>query len=478
VKTASSFSISVALILAMLTPLPTSAGLQDELDGMFDTLVNVTEPTAHFGQRRGAITGGSLVMRNGITNTNLVSFVPPSFSAGCGGIDLYGGSFSFINFDQFVHLLRNIASNAAGYAFQLALGAMCKDCQNVMNYLQRQIQELNQMFSNSCRLAQGIVNDTVRAFELQKHVELSEVSFTKGIADVFSAFTNTSTAGDPVKQVKENAPDEMTKVIQGNLVWRALKKHNAGAWFRFGGDELLEAVMSVTGSIIVSEPQASPDGQGENTPISVLPEILSIRHLINGSGDGPYQKVKVYRCDGHNEDECLHPVPQDVSLTGLRQRVAEILLGSGNAGDGLIQKFATGEGELTDSEKAFMETVPSAIGGILRNLAREDAGMAKLFADEAGPVIALELAQIILNDMMAAVRAAAALEDHAYAKRLNDTLTQAREAAAAEYEALSGRYGNPQTLMAFYQNLMNAAKARNYASNVAAPANSPAWPAK
>jgi conjugative transfer pilus assembly protein TraH len=457
-----SFPMIVALIFALLTPLPAAADLQDELDGMFDTLTNVNEPTAHLGQRRGAITGGSLVLRNGITNTNLVSFVPPSFSAGCGGIDLYGGSFSFINFDQFVQLLRNIASNAAGYAFQLALGAMCKDCQSVMNYLQRQIQELNQMFSNSCRLAQGIVNDTARAFEVQKHVNLSEISFTKGITDVFSAFTNASTVGDPVTQVKDNAPEDMTKVIQGNLVWRALKKHDAGAWFRFGGDELLEAVMSVTGSIIVSEPEAAADGQGENTPIATLPEILLIRHLINGSGENEYQKVRVYRCDGHDGDECLHPVPREVALTGLRQRVAEILLGSPNAGEGLIQKFATGDGELTDSEMAFMETVPDAVGGMIRNLAREDAGMAKLFADEAGPVIALELAQIILTDMMTAVRAAAALEDHAYAKRLNETLAQAKESAAAEYAALSGRYGNPQTLMAFYQHLMNAAKARNY----------------
>ncbi len=54
--------------------------------------------------------------------------VPPSFSAGCGGIDLFGGSFSFINMNQFVDLMRAVASNAAGYAFQLAINAMCPDC--------------------------------------------------------------------------------------------------------------------------------------------------------------------------------------------------------------------------------------------------------------------------------------------------------------------------------------------------------------
>ena len=113
------------LLLLVQSGVPAYADLQQEMDGMFGTMTNVTAPTAHLGQRRGVITGGSLVARNGITNTNLVSFVPPSFSAGCGGIDLFAGSFSFINFNQFVQLLRNVAGNASGYAFQLAVGAMC-----------------------------------------------------------------------------------------------------------------------------------------------------------------------------------------------------------------------------------------------------------------------------------------------------------------------------------------------------------------
>jgi len=111
----------VIFLLLIELSIPAYADLQQEMDGMFGTMTNVTAPTAHLGQRRGVITGGSLVARNGISNTNLVSFVPPSFSAGCGGIDLFAGSFSFINFNQFVQLLRNVAANASGYAFQLAV---------------------------------------------------------------------------------------------------------------------------------------------------------------------------------------------------------------------------------------------------------------------------------------------------------------------------------------------------------------------
>ena len=93
----------------------------------FDTMMNYTNPTAHLGQRRGVVTDGSLSARNRIATESLWHFVPPSYSAGCGGIDLFAGSFSFISAEQFQNLMRAIAANAAGYAFEVALGAMCQD---------------------------------------------------------------------------------------------------------------------------------------------------------------------------------------------------------------------------------------------------------------------------------------------------------------------------------------------------------------
>ncbi|AMK79284.1 MULTISPECIES: conjugal transfer protein TraH [Methylomonas] len=468
----------VVLLLLIETSVPAYADLQQEMDGMFGTMTNFTAPTAHLGQRRGVITGGSLVARNGITNTNLVSFVPPSFSAGCGGIDLFGGSFSFINFNQFVQLLRNVAGNAAGYAFQLAVGAMCPWCASVMTDLQKKIQEMNQMFSNSCRLSQGLVNDTVKAFDLQSKVNLSNASFTQGISDVFSSWTNTSTLGDPVQQVKQNAPNDMTQKIQGNLVWRALVNQNAGAWFRFGGNDLLQAAMSISGTVIVDAPQAAADGKGENNAISAPPPILRIKDLMYGNDAGnSYQTVNLYVCsDGTGADQCLKPIVRNVNLVGLKQRVMEMLLGSANNGNGLIYKFATNSGQITAAEQAFMQTVPDAIGGMIHNLAREDAGIAKLWAEEAAPVIALDLAQLIVNDVLNAVQVAVQINDHAYAKLLMDSLSVARQQIQDEYVTIAGRYGNPQTLMAFYQQLMNTVKPRQYGSVTQVSATGTAWP--
>ena len=77
---------------------------------------NVTGANAYRGQTMNFYTGGSLYMRTPVRNYPLASITPPSFRAGCGGIDLYAGSFSFINKDQFVALLRNIGNNAIGAA--------------------------------------------------------------------------------------------------------------------------------------------------------------------------------------------------------------------------------------------------------------------------------------------------------------------------------------------------------------------------
>jgi conjugative transfer pilus assembly protein TraH len=63
---------------------------------------NVTGPNAYRGQTMNLYTGGSLYMRTPVRNYQLASIAPPSFTAGCGGIDLFAGSFSFINKEQFV----------------------------------------------------------------------------------------------------------------------------------------------------------------------------------------------------------------------------------------------------------------------------------------------------------------------------------------------------------------------------------------
>ena len=197
-------SLFVLLVAAAL-PGVLQANLSGQMDVMFDTLINVTEPTAHLGQRRGVLDGGSVVTRARIMNESLIQVVPPSLSAGCGGIDLFAGSFSFINADQFQDLLRAIAANAAGYAFEVALQNMCKTCADTMNYLQKVVQALNQGLGNSCQLAKGLVNAGADALNLAHKDKTSLETMTRGIQDAFESRSTVHGTG-PAEALEASDP--------------------------------------------------------------------------------------------------------------------------------------------------------------------------------------------------------------------------------------------------------------------------------
>ena len=72
------------------------------------------------------------------------------------------------------------------------------------------------------------------------------------------------------------------------------------------------------------------------------------------------------------------------------------------------------------------------------------------------------MTQVILNDLLFAVEQAAALNEHAYAKQLQTQIAHARAQLFREYEVLDDRYGNPQTLLAYYQGLVEEIKGRRY----------------
>ncbi len=461
---------------------PAGSGISTQMSNLFDTMLNYTAPTAHLGQRRGVLTGGSVNARNRIMNESLWHFVPPSFNAGCGGIDLFAGSFSFISAEQFQTLLRAIAANAAGYAFEVALGAMCKECLETMETLQKKIQALNQGFANSCQLAKGLVNDVADAFDMKHKDNTSLLGMVKGLGDVFE--TRSSTSGsDPIAQVKDNVPAAEKTQVEGNLVWQALKRKGAAGWFVAGEDTLLEAMMSLTGSVIVGAPEAAPDGQGENHRITYLPgNLLKASDLLNGTRERedaaqldnawPH-RLRLYQCGpaggpiDRSENGCLEPSVTEGTVNGMIQRVKDVLIGvrpwaAGTETLGLVQKFRLGQGAVTAAEQAFMQYAPNGLGAGIRTLARYDEGMARLFVEQAAPVIAIEMTQVILNDLLFAVEQAAALNEHAYAKQLQTQIEQARTQLYREYAVLDDRYGNPQTLLAYYQGLVEEIKGRRY----------------
>lgn len=312
--------IAVAVAISM-SPVVGQCSIQEQVDQMFNGMINTTRPGAYQTASRGVVTGGSIVLRNRISTSNLISITPPSAKAGCGGINLYSGSFSFINGEEFVALMRNIAANAtgivSGFAFDLAIDAMDAQTAGVIRNLANKIQSLNQMFSNSCQIASGLITDAKKAYEESSDLSSAISAFGNNVATDF--FSAKSTADDsPANRLVSSGKATNCKDV-GNVLWCAMQKTSLASQILFGSDENAEFIMSMVGSFVITP--ATDDKGGKNFTVNPLPTLIGsdgLKIFVEGTKDAGYQ---VYRCDS-NDNGCTAPkIGNMTTFTGLSTRI-------------------------------------------------------------------------------------------------------------------------------------------------------------
>lgn len=442
-RLARAFGGALAVAALTLHPVAAVADMRSQMQGMFNTMINTTPPGYYDTQRRGEISGGSIATRSRIVNPNLVAFNPPNFRAGCGGIDLFAGSFSFINAEQFVQLMRSVAANAVGYAFNLALDQMCPQCMRTIETLQRKIQELNQHFGNSCQLAQGLVNDTLSAMTGRTYGEASTIATARGVGDIFQSWT-TVTGQSPTEAVAAAAPDAMENRITGNLVWRALKRSAVASWFVSGGDDqVLSVMMNISGTVIVDY-----DGDGDAlsvTTIGANPDL--IESWIEGLA------ARYYTCAGESENGCLSPTlaVSDWTGDGFARAIFERLTEAG----GLIDAIQGGA-DPTPEQRRLTASLPGATGAMLLRLASISDQAAVTFAREASYQLAIELTSALLGELYGSVQRATDAIDETYSAQVKELLRASSAANQAELARLQRRHGSVGDLLALYGGYLNA----------------------
>jgi len=317
--------LSALTALSISVPSANAQGLGGDLADFWDRTgggINYTRPQAYEGQRAGFVTLGSLYVRSAPRNTSLANIQLPSIRAGCGGIDIFGGSFSFLSAEELIALMENIMANAAGFAFELALESMSPAVQDTVAKLRDLAQQVNSMNINSCEAGAALVGSVWPQHDAASQLVCQTVGTMNGIVADRARSRHSCGAGGQNKDITDDAADELADQVPVNVnyAWKASRK-NA---LLVSDDSLAEFFMTLTGTVIVI---GAEDDDTPSTHVNHPPRAFSsqmIRALTEGG------TIEILRCDSDPEDRCLEPTWQDVTITqdtALFARVRDILNG-------------------------------------------------------------------------------------------------------------------------------------------------------
>ena len=320
-----------------------AADVNGDMNNFFNKLgfaSNTSQPQVWQGQAAGYATGGSLYARTQVKTVQLISMTLPDINAGCGGIDAYLGSFSFINSDQLQRFAKQIMSNAAGYFFDLALQTTVPEIKTAKDFLQKMASDINSMNLSSCQAAQGIVGGLFPRTQVSQQKVCQDIAGESNMFADWAASRQGCTVGGSMDKVRDKASDKdkerITKNI--NVIWNALGKNRMFD----GNKELKEFIMTLTGTMVFDE-------KGNITP---LPARTTDRDLIRAMMEGG--TARVYHCN--DSDKCLKVVA-DANVTisqknALKNQIKDILSS--------IQNKAVADLKLTEKEKGFITstTIP------------------------------------------------------------------------------------------------------------------------
>ena len=438
-------------------------GIDQQLQNTFNMMVNTTDPTVHMGARRGVISGGSITMRQKMMNTTLWSFQAPSLQMGCGGWDLFSGSFSFISSDQIVAMLRSIASAAVAYAFQLALCTISKDVCNVMNGLWDDLSKLNASQLNSCQIGKDIVHGFMGKGErVEGENKARQILSSTGVRDDDSDGQNQGKQDSSAKQAVEQLPGYAPSIIKGNHIWRALNDQNASNWFGSGSHKMMEQIMSFTGTMIVCSPGSNGCPLHSDSPITqegLLQAFkyptLDLKTLIKGTGSSI--SVKYLQCNDYQE--CLGPTEtEETSFTGTERMILDRLLGPTRAiGDGLIGEYAklTNPNSPTNADLGLITNGGSYVQMAL-NLAVRSEPAARMYIMEFSEQIAADVTANFMSELlMSAMQSTSAMEG-GQAKEAQELVLKAHRSLFDDLKLFHSQTTATAEKFLYFQQLMNS----------------------
>ncbi|MDF7758935.1 conjugal transfer pilus assembly protein TraH [Kosakonia cowanii] len=442
---------AAAVFLTGMVITPAQADVNGDLNGFFGSLGysgNVTQAQAWQGQAAGYFTGGSVYLRNPVKNVQLISMQVPSLNAGCGGIDAYLGSFSMISGEEIQRFVKQIMSNAQGYAFDLALQTMVPELKQAKDFLQKLANDVNSMNMSSCQAAQGIIGGLWPVTQVSQQKICQDIAGESNMFADWAASRQGCTVGGKSDSVTSRASDkDKDQVLKNkNLIWDALSRNRLFDSNR----QLKELVMSAVGSIIFNK-----EGQ-----VTILTPLVDNRDLVKVLMRGG--TAKVYGCD--EESVCLTPVVVSINVqekNGLVTLVKNLMLS--------MQSKLVNDTPLSDQEKGFVNTTSVPVLKYLTNA--QSMGQSATYLLQVSDFIAQDLMIQYLQELVkqASLSMAGKNWPEEAASKLRDNVLHAQGLladmklqSAADQNALDGIDRNMQYLQQQVSTIVSGSYQSNY----------------
>ncbi|AJF08101.1 hypothetical protein GSUB_16445 (plasmid) [Geoalkalibacter subterraneus] len=200
----------------------------------------------------------------------------------------------------------------------------------------------------------------------------------------------------------------------GNIAWASLTESpTLGgsaviSWASHGDKEMAKIIMSLTGSLVITAEQDS-DTDKEAPKVEEWIPILNIKDVL-GSTKIERPNLSIYSCP---DDDCMEKATEQMAIPTMVDRVSTMFFGESGS-IGIVEKFITNQGSLSDEEMAFMEAIPIH-GKRIRDLAIVSPGGARYYAKSAIETIAAELVDEFIATAIRSIRKAA----HAHSYEMN-----------------------------------------------------------
>jgi conjugative transfer pilus assembly protein TraH len=398
--------------------------LNHELNSFFDKFgasANATAGDIYNGQKAGYLTGGGITIRNRVMNVNPATVNLPRFDAGCGGIDIFAGGFSFINHDQLISSLKSIGSSATGYAFLLGLETVSPQVANTIKQLQTWANNVNSLNINSCEKAATMVGAVWPKRTLASQEICRSISSSKGkFQDYVSARHNCAQCSQ-FEGIMNQSDDNQKSLLKDeyNIAWEAIQKQK----FLAQNHELAELFMSLMGTVIVRK---DAEHCVERWP-SKISDSSFLKTLLEGGG------ASIYSCQKDAQNRCLLIKEKTVQMSPSNVwvgRIRTILMN--------IQSKILNDEELSQDETQFLAKTTLPVYRVINVLTAYKKGYSPVDLYQIADLIAMDLLNQYLREAIVLVREGAfqLRQSQMYADAIDEYLDDLKrvEETVAYYE--------------------------------------------